>query len=268
MRRTKGLALFFGIAGALLILAGIAASFVFPVTPLNDSVSSQTLYFSRVRSLTVITGTLPIRVEPAEGEVCEVSFVSDLPVVASVDEFGTLRLTQDDDFSLTFFSRRRSGFHLTVKLPARVYERISLASSSGGIDCAAVDCASLEISTRSGSITLDGADERAKLRTESGTVDLTLSGLNGGMTVTAGSGDVRLRVREGLSYCLRFLTEKGTLYEAGSGEEPPLGDAALFRGAMTHRLDILTADGDLYYSEFSDGSGEDADESGEKTEKE
>lgn len=252
MRKTKKIALFFGITGFLLILAGIAASFALPVTPLNDSVSARTLYFSTVRSLSVITGSLPIRVEPADGDVCEVSFLSDLPVVATTDEFGTLRLTQDDNFSLTFFSRRRRDFHLTVKLPARTYERISLSSSSGGIDCAAIDCGSLEISTRSGAIVLGGADERAKLRTESGTVDLTLSALNGNMTVTAGTGDVRLRVREGLSYCLRFLTDGGTLYEAGSEDPPPLGDAALFRGEMTSRLDVITAGGDLYYSEFSD----------------
>lgn len=249
MRRIKKTAFFFVLAGALLIAAGIAAAFLLPVTPLNDSVSSKTLYFSDVRELIVITGTLPVRVELTDGDVCEVSYLSDLPVVAGVDEFGTLRLTQGDDFSLTFFSARSRDFHLTVKLPRRTYERISLASSSGRIACGAIPCGSLELSTRSGAISVDGADQRVKLRTESGQVDLTLTDLSDDMTVSAGTGDVRLTAASGLSYCLCFLTDGGRLFTPDGESDPRAGDEVLFRGEAKYLLTVSTAGGDLYYSE-------------------
>lgn len=249
MRKVQKAAFFFILTGALLIAAGIFASFLLPVTPLNDSVSSKTLYFSDVRELIVITGTLPVRVELTDGDVCEVSYLSDLPVVASTDEFGSLRLTQDDDFSLTFFSARSRDFRLTVKLPRRDYERVSLSSSSGGIVCGAIPCGSLELSTRSGPITVDGADQRVKLRTESGAVDLTLTELSDDMTVTAGTGDVRLAAAEGLSYCLCFLTDGGRLFTADGESDPRAGDEVLFRGEAKYRLTVSTTGGDLYYSE-------------------
>lgn len=249
MRKVQKAAFFFILTGALLIAAGIFASFLLPVTPLNDSVSSKTLYFSDVRELIVITGTLPVRVELTDGDVCEVSYLSDLPVVASTDEFGSLRLTQDDDFSLTFFSARSRDFRLTVKLPRRDYERVSLSSSSGGIVCGAIPCGSLELSTRSGPIKVDGADQRVKLRTESGTVDLTLTELSDDMTVTAGTGDVRLAAAQGLSYCLCFLTDGGRLFTADGESDPRAGDEVLFRGEAKYRLTVSTTGGDLYYSE-------------------
>lgn len=251
MRKIKRAAFFLILTGALLIAAGIAASFALPVTPLNDSVSSKTLYFSDVRELIVITGTLPIRVELTDGDVCEVNYLSDLPIVTNTDEFGTLRLTQDDDFSLTFFSARSRDFHLTVKLPRRTYERISLSSSSGGIACAAIDCGSLELSTRSGPISVGGADQRVKLRTESGEISLTLTDLSDDMTITAGSGNVRLAAAEGLSYCLCFVTDGGRLLTEDGGEDTLAGDKVLFRGDAKNLLTVSTTEGDLIYSEFS-----------------
>ncbi|MCM1333978.1 MAG: DUF4097 domain-containing protein [Bacteroides sp.] len=250
MNKVKKAAFSFIAVGLLLIAAGVGLSLLLPLTPLNDTVSSKTLYFSDVRELIVITGTLSVRVEPTDGDICEVSYLSDLPVVANTDELGTLRLTQDDDFSLTFFSARRRDFHLTVKLPARSYERISLSSSSGSIACGAIPCGSLELSTRSGSIAVDGADQRLKLRTESGAVDLRLTDLSDDMTVAAGTGDIRLAAAEGLSYCLVFLTEDGgRLFE--EGESPSLGDKAIFRAGAKNRLTVTTTGGDLYFSEFT-----------------
>ncbi len=248
MRGVKRAAVLLAALGTAMIAAGIAYARIFPVTPTNDTVCAETLYFSGVRELVAVTGTLPIRVEPAEGDVCEVSYQSALPLIADMDEFGTLRLTQDDSFSLSLLTRRQRDFHLTVKLPDKSYERISLATSGGAVDCAPVSCGLLEISTRSGAISLEGADQRAKIRTESGAVTLGLNALSGDMTITAGAGDVRLTMPSEIPFCLKFLTERGRLIRDAAADEDAAaltGDAALVRGEGGYLLTVTTSDGDL-----------------------
>ncbi len=243
MRKVKRAALLFSALGAVLIISGVVYARLFPLPPVNGSYVEETLYFSNVRELVVISGTLPIKLERSENEVCEVSYMSDLPLISEIDEYGTLRLTQDDSFSLSLLSGKRKDFHLTVKLPEKNYRRVSLASSSGDISCAGISCDSLGVSTRSGAVSLSEADHRTEIRTESGEVNVGITSIDGDMSISAGSGSVHLAIPARLSFFLKFLTDGGKL--TLDGEEYRRGDAALLINGGGSTLTVTTSAGDL-----------------------
>lgn len=247
MNKIKRLSLLFAAAGIILIVLGAFLTAVKPFNPYNDAVSDETLYFSDVRELIVITGSLPIKVEYWDGESCEVSCIGDLPLKTDIDDTGTLRLTQDDSFSLSLFTRRKSSFGLTVRLPRRTYRRISLTSSSGKAESEPISCETLEIATRSGDITLLGADDRAKIKTESGNIRVGISALGGNMEISGGSGDVYLNLSQRLSVCMEFATEKGCCTAQGFSEdyEKRRGDAVIIQNGGENLLKITTTTGNL-----------------------
>ncbi len=247
MNKLKRLSLLFIIIGTLFIAAGAALAYFRPFNPYNDAVSDETLYFGSVRELIVITGSLPITVEYWDGEDCEVSCIGDLPLITDTDESGVLRITQDDSFSLALFTARRGSFGVTVKLPRRTYRRISLTSSSGNVSTQPISCESLEISTRSGDISLFGADERAKIKTESGNIALGISALGGDMELSGGSGDISLTLSKRLSVCMEYMTEKGSCTVRGFSEEfeDRRGDAVILQNGGEYLLKITTETGNL-----------------------
>lgn len=243
MNKVRRLSILFIFSGIIFLAVGLAIAKIKPFNPYNDAISDETLYFSEVRELVVITGSLPITVEYWDGENCEVSCIGDLPLKTDIDETGTLRLTQDDSFSLALFTARRNSFGLTVKLPRRTYRRVSLTSSSGNVESEAISCESLEIATKSGNISLLGADDRAKIKTESGDINLGITALGGDMEVSGGSGNITLRLSERLSVCVQFMTEKGTC--TAENYENRRGDAVIIQNGGENILKINTTTGRL-----------------------
>lgn len=247
MNKLKKLSLLFIILGVIFIAAGTVLAYIRPFNPYNDAVSDETLYFGGVRELVVITGSLPITVEYWEGEDCEVSCTGDLPLITDIDESGILRLTQDDSFSLALFTARRDSFGVTIRLPRRTYRRVSLTSSSGDVSAQPISCESLEISTRRGDISLFGADDRAKIKTESGNISLGISALGGDMELSGGSGDISLTLSKRLSVCMEYMTEKGYCTARGFAEnfENRRGDAVILQNGGEYLLKITTVTGNL-----------------------
>lgn len=243
MNKIRRLSLIFIFSGIFFIAIGLLFAVMTPFNPRNDAVSDETLYFSDVRELVIITGSLPVQVEYWDGESCEVSCIGDLPLKTDIDDTGTLRLTQDDSFSLSLFTRRKSSFGLTVRLPRRTYRRISLTSSSGNVESAPISCETLEIATRSGDITLPGADGRAKIKTESGNIRLGITALGENMEISGGSGNISLTLSPRLSVCVQFLTENGAC--TAENYENRRGDAVIIQNGGENLLKITTTTGNL-----------------------
>lgn len=243
MNKVRRLSLIFIFSGIVFLAIGFSLAMIKPFNPYNDAVSDETIYFSDVRELVVITGSLPVQVEYWDGENCEVSCIGDLPLKTDIDETGTLRLTQDDSFSLALFTRRKDTFGLTVRLPRRTYRRVSLTSSSGNVESEPISCESLEIATRSGAITLFGADDRAKIKTESGDINLGITALGEDMEISGGSGDITLTLSPRLSVCVQFMTEKG--YCTAEDYENRRGDAVIIQNGGENLLKITTTTGQL-----------------------
>lgn len=241
----KTLAVILAVIGTVLTAAGIVLQLLMPGNTSNVITGSES--FEPPRELVVITTSMPIEVRYGDTETVNVEYTGSLPLIFTEDK-GMLRVTQDDTFTMTLFSPSAKASGVTVTLPHKVYERISLSSSSGSVFAENLAADTLEFGTKSGDMELLGIDERASIRTESGNIRAGFSSFAGGMTIYAGAGDVTLFMPEELSVYLEFFTESGS-FTSERFDEPyhaKYGDAAVLLGDARSKLNVNTTSGDLY----------------------
>ncbi|MGN0578943.1 MAG: DUF4097 family beta strand repeat-containing protein [Ruminiclostridium sp.] len=234
------------VLGVIVLAAGIFFQIYMSRSGYTGSVISESLSFENVRELTVISSTLPVEISYGDCNRVEISHTGFLPLVYSEDN-GLLRLAQNDEFTLTLYSPKSREAGIKIILPHKKYERISVSSSSGSITAASLNAEVLELSTKSGNITAENLDERAKIRTESGKITASLSSLGGDMTINGGEGEVVLTVDENISFFLEFLTERGSftsdIFEKKYDKRQ--GDAADLYNGGENLLRIYTTGGSL-----------------------
>lgn len=250
MKRTallKALAAVLSAAGVLLAAAGILLQLHIGRDGYTGSVISDTAEFDTPRELVVITTSMPISVRYGDTDNVKISYTGSLPLIFT-EKKGTLSITQNDTFTMTLFAWSLQDSGVTVTLPHKIYERISLSSSSGVITSENLGADILEFSTKSGDMKLIGIDERASVRTDSGNVYAEFSSFTSDMTINAGAGDVTLMMPDDLSVYLEFFTESGS-FTSDRFDEPyrgKYGDAAVILGDARAKLGVNTTSGDLY----------------------
>ncbi len=247
IRFLKTLAVTLSTAGIMLAAAGFVVQYNASGGGYTGTVITDTAEFDTPRELVVITTSMPITVRYGDTETVKVEYTGSLPLIFT-EEKGTLHMTQNDTFTMTLFSAEAEKCGMTVTLPHKVYERISLSSSSGPVTAENLNAGTLEFSTKSGDMRLLGIDERASVRTESGKVYAEFSSFSSDMTINAGAGDVTLLMPEELSLYLEFFTESGS-FTSERFDEPyyaKYGDAAVILGTADSKLNVNTTSGSLY----------------------
>ena len=254
MRRLKSIAVLLVISGVILVLGAVVLQLFTPAGESRPEFSEGEESFSGVREIIVVSGALPITIEETDEAQCTVSWKSGLPLIMSCDEMGTLRITEDDSFTLSLFSKSMDSAGIKISVPKRGYGRISLSSSSGDIVCTGVTADSLEISTRSGYLHVLNANEHTKIRNESGTTYLAINRFEGEMTVNGGSGRMIVDICADFDFFVEFATEGGSCTSAGfdKNAENRKGDAALLSGRGGNTLKINTTTGNLEINKYAE----------------
>ena len=247
MKKIKKISVFLITAGILLIGAAVIMQLFTPLGSYNNKGSEGTEYFSGVREIIVVSGSHPVNLSYTDSDECELSWLSELPLIVNCDEQGVLRVTQDDSFTLSLFALDSENYNITLKIPRKSYGRISLAASSGNITVSEdIAAESLEVSTKNGGIYVMGADERTKIRSAGGDIRLTINELNGDMTVNGGEGDIYVNVPPGLPFFMEFSTENGSCTTSGfENDIEKDGDAVFLSGKGGIDLKINTTGGNL-----------------------
>lgn len=247
MKKLKKITAVLITVGALLITLAAMLQLFTSVGDLHSEFSTGAESFDNVREIVAVSGTLPIKLEQTEGETCEVSWNSGLPLIVSCDEYGTLRITEDDSFTMTLFSKKSAESGVTIRVPIKSYERIKLSSSSGDISCLNLSCESLDVYTRSGDIYVLGANERSKIKSDSGNIYLSINPFVGDMSVNGGAGDIEIDIAESFDLFVEFTTDSGGCLSSGFdvNTDNLRGDAALLSGKGGNTLKINTTSGNL-----------------------
>lgn len=245
-RLLKVFGIFLAVCGLGLICTGAAFQIIASEAGYTGNVITEMHEFDEPRELVVITTSMPVIVEYGDTDTVKVSYTGSLPLIFS-EEKGLLRITQNDTFTMTLFSPTAAASCVRITLPHRVYERISLSSSSGSVYADSLGADELEFGTKSGDITLVNIDERAVIRTESGRLHAEFSSLSGDMTINAGAGDVSLVLPTESSVYLEYFTESGRFTSDYFDEkyDARFGDAAVLHNGAKHRLNVNTTSGDL-----------------------
>ena len=233
-------------AGVIMIAAGVTVQYLRSQNGYTGSVIYAEEEFATPRELVVITASMPITVEYGDVDAVKVAYTGGLPLIFSEDK-GTLRITQNDTFTIDLFSPRNREAGVTVTLPHKVYERISLSSSGGAITSRDLNAGDLEFSTKGGDMTLYGIDEHAYVRTESGRIHAEFSSYSADMTINAGSGNVELLMSPESSIYLEFFTESGTFtsHRPDTSDESRYGDCVEMYNGAKNKLNVNTSSGDL-----------------------
>lgn len=247
MRKVKRLSLLLSVTGFVLIAAAVLLQLFTPMGNSRPEFFSGSTTFEKVREISVVTGALPVTVEYSHDGICRAEWSSGLPLIMNCDEQGVLRITEDDSFTLSLFSESAENAELKLYIPERGYERINLATSSGNITCLGVTCESLEISTRSGYLHVTGADEKTKIKNESGTTYLAVDSFEKEMTVNGGSGRMTVDLCTPFDVFVEFATESGSCTSRNFYKDVDnrRGDAALLGGKGGNTLKIRTTTGNL-----------------------
>lgn len=246
MNKLKKITVLLSVLGLLLIIAAVPLQLFSPLGDMHPLFLSGVKSFDGVREIIVVTGALPVSLEYSDDSVCRVEWSSGLPLIMNCDEQGVLRITEDDSFTLSLLSENADSAGIKLYIPKRGYERISLSTSSGNITSLDVSCESLELSTRSGSIFVLGADENTKIKNESGTTYLSIDRFDGEMTVNGGKGRMVVDI-SAFDFFVEFTTEDGSCTSTGFNKnaENRKGDAALLSGKGGNTLKITTTTGNL-----------------------
>ncbi len=244
IRRLKAAGIFIAAIGALMLSAAAVMQYLASRSGYTGNIVYGYEEFDAPRELVIITTSMPIIVGYGDTDKVTVEYSGSMPLIFSEDK-GTLRITQNDSFTMTLFSNAEQG--IAVTLPHRVYERISLSSSGGSVESRSLAADTLEFRTKGGDMRLYGIDERAAVRTESGNIYAEFSSFSSNMNINAGAGDVTLVLPEALSLYLEYYTESGS-FTSDYFDEPynsRYGDAVIIYNGAKHKLNVTTTSGDL-----------------------
>ncbi len=246
IKRLKTAGIFISAVGTLLLIAAVVMQLLRSRGGYTGNIVYGSEEFETPRELVVITTSMPITVGYGETDKAEVSYTGSLPLIFS-EKKGTLSITQDDSFTLTLFSAEAAKQGVNITLPHKMYERISLSSSSGSVESDSLAAGTLEFSTKSGDMRLYGIDERASVRTESGNIYAEFSSFSSDMNINAGAGDVTLVLPENLSLYLEFFTGSGRFTSDYFDKyyNARYGDAAIIYNGAENKLNVTTTSGDL-----------------------
>lgn len=230
----------------MMIAAGVTVQYLRSQDGYTGNIMTVSEEFETPRELVVITASLPITVAYGDVSAVQVEYTDVLPLIFTEDK-GTLRITQDDRFTLNLFSQKAQEAGVNITLPHKTYERISLSSSGGSITSKYLNAGSIEYSTKGGDMTLYGIDERAYVRTESGNIHAEFSSYSADMTINAGAGNVELLMSPESSIYLEYFTESGTFtsHERDRSGESRYGDYVMMYNGAENKLNVNTTSGSL-----------------------
>ncbi len=248
MNKLKKITIFLIAVGILSVAAAVIMQLFTPLGRFHKVPSEGAEYFENVREIVIVSGNMPVTVGYGDSEECEVSWVSELPLIMNCDDAGVLRVTQDDSFSLSLFSRSSENFGIALKIPRKSYGRISLAASGGRISVQDdISAEVLEVSTKTGDIYVFGANQRTKIKSNGGDIIAYINSLEGDMSISGGKGDICVNVPPELSFFMEFSTDSGSCTTEGFPEDLTgrKGDAAILSGKGGINLKINTTSGNL-----------------------
>lgn len=214
----------------------------------TGSVIRETLEFDNAKYITVSTTNMDFEIRPWSGDKIKLEYVNDTPMIVRQTDVNYLKLTQDDSFTLSLFTKDVFSYKMTLWLPENDYREMYLTSSSGSITLLETQSEYTEISTRSGAISVDEATEKLKITTYTGNVRLRYIAFANAGTINNNSGKTEVVMPDFSGVKLDFKTVTGFLTSDmfESPVEREQGSAFHERvAALSRYLYVTTEDGDL-----------------------
>lgn len=171
----------------------------------------ETLEFEPVDNIYISTNNLDINVEYYYGDNIIIDYINDSRIVIDDENELQLRISQDDAITLTLFSFRQPQYAMNVRLPVAVYDELSFSSTGGSISCTGMTANLLDVSTKSGDISLYEADGSINAASVSGNVNVDFIAFTGECNIINDEGNVDLSLPADSAINLSYSTSGGYL---------------------------------------------------------
>ena len=122
--------------------------------------------------ISINSADMPLDVRVHGGGRIIVEYIGETALLIDEDEL-ELKISREEDFALSLFSRNKLSYKMTVYLPDIQYEEIKLSSASGDIFIENVRSHILSATSRSGNIKTDNVEAVLDLNTRFGIIDTT-----------------------------------------------------------------------------------------------
>ncbi|MCL2086411.1 MAG: DUF4097 domain-containing protein [Oscillospiraceae bacterium] len=191
---------------------------------------------------------IPLFVDVYNGDVIKITYISETDLITEETSYG-VTIKQDPDFSFSLFSKEQLNYHMRVLLPDRIYNNVTIISTSGEVTMGYIYTNELNVSGRSGNLNISDTGGRLNVNTVSADINISFLEFNEMVFIETLSGDVNILMPHNKQPKLTFLTQSGAFtsdffrfsYNKNKGNNySVMGDNPI-------KFQVITKSGDLEF---------------------
>lgn len=171
----------------------------------------ETYTFDPLNYLYINCTNLDVEIKRGDSDKIIVEYLNEAPLIIEQTD-SVIRLTQNDEFKLSFLTADMFSYKMTVYLPQKQYKFLYIATVSGNINISGTASDSLSLSTKDGEISLSDIDSELDIKAVSSDIKCVFSTLNAPVHIENTSGTSELILPEEAELCLKYSAKKGALF--------------------------------------------------------
>lgn len=197
--------------------------------------------------LNINVTNIPLYIDIYDGDEIKISYKNETALLIEENEY-SYTISQDADFAFSLFSLDFLDYSATILLPDRVYREVVITSASGNVEFLRAYARSLDITSRSGSITVTEAVGNMRLKTVYGNIDADFISFGENCLLESESGDITVKMPGDRLVWLEFLTENGSFTSDFFKNEYKnrRGDFFMANSESAKKLSVCTKSGNLF----------------------
>ncbi|MDR1754761.1 MAG: DUF4097 domain-containing protein [Eubacterium sp.] len=158
--------------------------------------------------VTIEVTNIPLNINTYNGEDIKINYVNETDLIIE-ETMHDILIKQDPDFSFSLFSKDQLNYRMDVSLPDRIYNSVSIITTSGEVNLDYLYTKELKINSRSGDIKVSDTGGRIDIQSDSADVDISFLELDDTVNINTISGNVTVLMPERKEPKLTFLSESG-----------------------------------------------------------
>ncbi len=145
---------------------------------------------------------------PYDGDEIRFEYRSIVPITVMKGD-NRMVVEESDEFKLALLDAEDIELGFRLYLPAHGYESITVYSSSGAVNADGITADELNVITKSGDIDISGCNGLVRITSGTGDVKLSFDEITEGSGIEVRSGNAEIILPEGSSVALSYETETG-----------------------------------------------------------
>lgn len=198
--------------------------------------------------LSINTSNMPLEVFAHDGEKIIIEYTGETALLINEDS-DFLRISREEDFKISLFSRDMLNYKMTVWLPRKAFREIKLSTVSADISAQELTAESFAASSRSGNVTLRDVRGIISVNTRFGDVELVFDEFSEPCAVETDAGNVSVLMPGSFGVRLDYFTDGGKFTSDFFGREFKNHKGVLYMvsGANPVHFTVRTNSGNLVF---------------------